>query len=436
MRLLVIVVGVLLATVSANPVDLEADLEEDDVELDIEDVDADLGQMLQGLFDARDPRDVEEEETEEVVSEDDQESEEGSSPSEQAISPQEVARFNNYMDAIYRRMNAALRAKMMDPMTLNLNQKIKKDKEKKEKINHREVREAEEEEVDETVSEESESDVESVDRMGKLGKGKKALLKEKGKTAKGKGKNKKNKNKNVEKKGKKDKKKDTKKTDKKKPKLNKEERKKRREANKQKKKNKANGKGDDREKRSGKHKHGDKHNKKHSKSQKEKSKGKGKGKGKGQKHNDKKSRDGKAEGPAMGSLSGMATLRRDGDVQIKNAENHKVVKSLFSVGPLSLEVSKKYGSGKARTVRVARAKTAVMQGVMQLKVKEDGSAHILNVIFKKPEDVAVTGSISDNRKRSDNFVKNSVNKMRPLAAQKILKTARYVLKAPHSKKSE
>lgn len=138
----------------------------------------------------------------------------------------------------------------------------------------------------------------------------------------------------------------------------------------------------------------------------------------------------------MGSLSGMATLRRDGDVQIKNAENHKVVKSQFSVGPLSLEVSKKYGSGKARTVRTARAKTAVMQGVMQLKVKEDGSAHILSVIFKKPEDVAVTGSISDNRRRSDNFVKNSVNKMRPLAAQKILKTARYVLKAPHSKKEK
>merc|ERR1712008_269803 len=35
--------------------------------------------------------------------------------------PQEIARFNNYMDAIYRRMNAALRAKLMDPMVLNMN---------------------------------------------------------------------------------------------------------------------------------------------------------------------------------------------------------------------------------------------------------------------------------------------------------------------------
>merc|ERR1719370_586001 len=32
----------------------------------------------------------------------------------------EITRFNNYMDAVYRRMNAAVRAKMMDPMVLNL----------------------------------------------------------------------------------------------------------------------------------------------------------------------------------------------------------------------------------------------------------------------------------------------------------------------------
>merc|ERR1712172_445529 len=35
--------------------------------------------------------------------------------SEAQASEEEVARFNNYIDAIYRRMNAALRAKMMDP---------------------------------------------------------------------------------------------------------------------------------------------------------------------------------------------------------------------------------------------------------------------------------------------------------------------------------
>merc|ERR1712045_683097 len=46
--------------------------------------------------------------------------------SEAQASEEEVARFNNYIDAIYRRMNAALRAKMMDPMTLNLDDKQQK----------------------------------------------------------------------------------------------------------------------------------------------------------------------------------------------------------------------------------------------------------------------------------------------------------------------
>ena len=42
----------------------------------------------------------------------------------------------------------------------------------------------------------------------------------------------------------------------------------------------------------------------------------------------------------MGSLSGIATLRREGDVEVLNADSHKVVTSSFSVGPLQLEVSK------------------------------------------------------------------------------------------------
>jgi len=51
----------------------------------------------------------------------------------------------------------------------------------------------------------------------------------------------------------------------------------------------------------------------------------------------------------MGSLSGIATLRREGDVMVKEEENHKVITSEFNVGPLQLEVSKMYGKGQART---------------------------------------------------------------------------------------
>merc|ERR1739838_336487 len=72
--------------------------------------------------------------------------------------PQEVGRFNNYMDAIYRRMNAALRAKLMDPIVLNMNAKVaKKDKKDKKKRVERSA-----------DLEEEEEDEDEVDRMGEV----------------------------------------------------------------------------------------------------------------------------------------------------------------------------------------------------------------------------------------------------------------------------
>merc|ERR1712048_394036 len=88
----------------------------------------------------------------------------------------EGSRFNNYIDAIYRRMNAALKAKLMDPMELNLDEKAKKNEGKKEKSEKtRVLREAIDEDDDEV----------EVDRMGKpaktekkAGKGMKGMSKE------------------------------------------------------------------------------------------------------------------------------------------------------------------------------------------------------------------------------------------------------------------
>merc|ERR1712088_426815 len=65
--------------------------------------------------------------------------------------PQEIARFNNYMDAIYRRMNAALRAKLMDPMVLNMNAKV--DKKKR---------------VERSADLEEDEEEDEVDRMGEV----------------------------------------------------------------------------------------------------------------------------------------------------------------------------------------------------------------------------------------------------------------------------
>merc|ERR1719159_1382142 len=82
------------------------------------------------------------------------------------VDENEIKKYNDYMDAVYRRMNAALRAKLMDPMELNLDAKDARKAKKKDKKDSakRVTREADEEivEVDE------EEDEDEVDRMGEL----------------------------------------------------------------------------------------------------------------------------------------------------------------------------------------------------------------------------------------------------------------------------
>merc|ERR1712064_144424 len=286
----------------------------------------------------------------------------------------EVARFNSYMDAIYRRMNAALRAKMMDPMDINLEDKDKKSPKSKKRVS-RDVQEEDDDDINDNPykADEDEMEVEIEHRKGKKG----GKNKDKAKSKK--------EEKEAERKAKKEKK----------AKKQEERLKKRLEKEKKGKKTKT------RQSRSGDKKKKDKNKKDKKDSKKNKSnkgkKQKGKSKGKRSRSN-KQSREESEK--MLGSLSGIATLRRNGDVTVENVDNHKELKSYFHVGPLKLEVSKVYGKGKARTIRSAKAVTDIMSGVMTLKVKEDGTAHVKKVVFKEPENVDVQGSLSDNKVRS------------------------------------
>merc|ERR1712241_1350792 len=147
------------------------------------------------------------------------------------------------------------------------------------------------------------------------------------------------------------------------------------------------------------------------------------------KRNNQKRKNKSQDGKARGSLSGIATLRRSGDVSISSEEDHKVITSEFTVGPLQLEVSKSFGDAKKRNTRSAKASTDVMKGVMVLKVKPDGSAHVKKVVFKKPDHVDVTGSITEKERKNESQLRNSFNRSRGLAATKILRMARFVLKS-------
>merc|ERR1711992_404160 len=89
---------------------------------------------------------------------------------------EEVKRFNDYMDAVFRRMNAALRAKLMDPMELNLDSKqkknlrnSKKDKNGGKSRKSRAVEDDEEPQDDEKELVEEDHE-EGIDRLGKAAK--------------------------------------------------------------------------------------------------------------------------------------------------------------------------------------------------------------------------------------------------------------------------
>jgi len=130
----------------------------------------------------------------------------------------------------------------------------------------------------------------------------------------------------------------------------------------------------------------------------------------------------------VGTLTGIASLRREEQVEIFSADDHKMIQSTFTVGPLTLDVTKSSGRGQERSEKSANAKTAVLKGKMKIKVKEDGSAHVKSVVFEKPDQIEVAGNLG-NQKRSDNILKQSVRSMRSVAAQRVLKMARFVLKS-------
>merc|ERR1712083_90404 len=469
--------GMLLVSVRSMP--LEEEIEDQD----------EVREIFTRLFiDGRTGRDLEMEIDNTIEDEEEESESKAIEGAIQETNTQEISRFNNYIDAIYKRMNAALRAKLMDPMVLNLQGKDKKEgsekktKDAKKRV-ERDVQESsdnakgdEEEDSDKDMDDEIESEVEIDHRAGEpktKQKGNKKEKKEKREKHKNKNKKVKDKTKKKEKKnkeGKEEKKSATKQKrqeNKLKAKKEREQAKKEKEdakaakklakaAKADKKAAKAAKKEKDQARESRSREHGQHHNKK--KGAKAPAKGRNgakkekNGMKKDKKNNNKKDKDqkkqkgskgskaskGKArnnkevskESKVMGSLAGIATLRRSGDVSVIDDENHKVVTSSFTVGPLQLEVSKTLGQGKSRTVRTAKATTDVMTGTMVLKVKPDGSAHVKKVVFAKPDHVDVKGSLSDNKPRSITYLKNSVNRMRPMAAQKILKTARYVLKAP------
>jgi len=351
-------------------------------------------------------------------------------------------KYNQMVDGIYQGMNQKLKSNGLDPMVLDLEKakartaamkakkEAKKDAKRSHSVEKRDITEDEPVEDSVAEAEAAESDLTEEARKMKMNPKHKAVThaKKNKKNMNKKNKHmKKNKDEKNMKKGdakKEEKKKDGKKEEKKKDgkKGGKKEHKKDGKKEHKKEDNKDQKKEDNKDEK--KHQNKNKNKKHHSKKNENKKHHHTKrDANKNKKNNENKHKE-------MGSLSGIASLKRHGDVKVfKNSEGHEIIHSEFFIGPLSLEVSKStHGHGKSKNVKVARAVTEKLKGKMVLKVKSDGSTTVKSVHFEKPQQVNVRGSLNMKSSESKNLAEKSYARLRPVAAQRLLKIAKSIVK--------
>jgi len=156
------------------------------------------------------------------------------------------------------------------------------------------------------------------------------------------------------------------------------------------------------------------------------------------KNHNKKGKSDKKKGPqtSRASVSGIATLRRQGDVSVVNRKDGKELRSAFTIGPVDLKINRKFGSGKDAVVRSATASAPELTGQMNLYVAANGKAQITKFTIARPSVVTTSGNLNkDENKRSgnNNFMEMSIARSTPLAAKKLKLAARDVLQATESK---
>lgn len=92
---------------------------------------------------------------------------------------------------------------------------------------------------------------------------------------------------------------------------------------------------------------------------------------------------------AEGSLSGLASLKRVGNVKvISDAEGrNSTIKAKFTLGPLTLRVEKSFKRGSVRSVKSATARTNEMIGRIKFSVLDD-RATLMSIKVQQPKQVS------------------------------------------------
>lgn len=100
----------------------------------------------------------------------------------------------------------------------------------------------------------------------------------------------------------------------------------------------------------------------------------------------KQTSSGQKKSRARGTLYGLSTLRRQGNVRVNVMGDYTTVKSNFVLGPLVLKVEKAFGRGSKRELKSATATTTQMIGRISLRII-NGAATLHSIKVQQPKQV-------------------------------------------------
>lgn len=87
-----------------------------------------------------------------------------------------------------------------------------------------------------------------------------------------------------------------------------------------------------------------------------------------------------------GTLYGLSSIKRSGNVKVNQMADYTSVKSNFLLGPLILKVEKQFGKGTKRELRLATATTQEMIGRITLRIV-NGAASLHSIKVQQPKQV-------------------------------------------------
>ncbi|XP_020715847.1 rho GTPase-activating protein gacU-like isoform X2 [Ceratitis capitata] len=121
---------------------------------------------------------------------------------------------------------------------------------------------------------------------------------------------------------------------------------------------------------------------------------------------------------AEGSLSGLASLKRVGNVKVvaDPEGSNSTIKAKFTLGPLTLRVEKSFKRGSVHSVKSATARTNEMIGRIKFGVVND-RATLMSIKVQQPKQVEVESK--DNHDRTREFVWRRTPKIAKLVNEKL-----------------